>query len=454
MVEEQIDRTKEEGPIWVASNGLIWVEKPTLTWKETVALRENYYWATLRNNLSTLVYRERYTLEVLDKIGNPDPTPTALLKGMCNRPEVDLWSRMMMVFPDWYDWGISLLNPVWDYEGGTYALQKLKRIPPELFGNRSINSLWVYSEILQGINLDKDNQVEFCITLPNTSEQKILTNIFAVRDPTVPELAGKPMIRPVVSIIRMLDFAWGAQMQRINRIGAPILFIRMAKWTEDDIAYAQAILNNWGKDTSYQLRPGMELVDLKITDSTTAAETIAILADMVVDAFASSKLIAKDGTLLGGSSAPELDITYAFISGFHRKLESQIEALLQPFCAANGYPDHQVKIHIPSPSIDRSALDLERAKEGRAARTISPQEHRKLIGEETATDDEIDQYADWWDLHEGTPMPAFPAAGLTNKSPSYDETAHQRIAATTRADLEKIMSKFQARVIAAVEDHA
>lgn len=448
------DKTLEQGPIWVAANGLVWREKPTLDADEILKLRENYYWAGVRQNLANLVYRERFAIEVLGPDLNADEEKTTELVRMTERPDVDLWSKTCMILPDWYDWGIALWNDVWQQEGRLWTLKKLRRLPPEIFATQPMGAgLYTYSEILKGITLDDGGQAVYYATDPRTRRQERLENVTAIRDPTVPELAGTPMIRPVVSVVRMLDFAWIAQMQQINRVGAPVIFIRMEKWTDEDVAYAQKILQNWGKDTPYQLRPGMEVVGLPVKEGTVALDTIDRLAGMVMDFFASSKFISKDGTLIGGSAAPELDITYAFIAGLHRKIEANLERLLQPYLDLNGWPDYTVKVHTPSPSIDRTELNLKLAREGRASGKMDPIRYLALLGEEGYSLEEIEGFSQWWEEHgSGSADPAaFGFANIANARAPDAAAHHDAIAARTLSRLDGALAALKKDVATLAE---
>jgi len=454
MAPKKTDKTKEEGPIWVAANGMTWRETPTLDVDEILKLRENYYWAGTRDALKTLVYRDRFTLEVLDSELKPDETLTTALQSMVDRPDVDLWSHLCTVLPDWFDWGLALWNDVWGYEGRIWTLKKLRRLPPELFARRPASaSIYTYGEILKGIVQNTAGEVEYWITEPATYTTARIENVTAIRDPTVPELTGRPMIRPVVSVIRMLDFVWIAQMQQVNRVGAPIVFIRMEKWTDEDVAYAQKVLQNWGKDTPYQLRPGMEIVGLPVKEGTVALDTVEALARMVIDYFSPAKFIAKDGTLIGGSAAPELDVTYSFLAGFHRKFESNIERLLQPWLDLNGRPDYIVKCHIPSPSIDRTETNLRIATELRASGLADPVQYLALLGQEGYSLEEIEGFAAWNAEHGSTTAPAgFGFASITNATREADASEyHSAIKEQLRWKFDTRLSALEKGVKAALE---
>ena len=456
--KKKVDKTKVDGPIWVSASGAIWVEKPTLDADDVLKLRENYYWAATRDALKTLVYRDRATYEVLDPDLKPDEARTTDLERMCDR--ADLWSKICTVLPDWYDWGLALWNDVWDgagTAGDPYELRQVRRIDPYSLRRKAGEGAGlVRNEILPGIVYDPETGETSYHAADGTGyTTKRLENVIALTDPTVPELGGRPMIRPAVSVIRMLDFTHGARMQQVNRVGAPVMFIRMATWTQDDIDYAQKILNNWGKDTGFVLRPGMELVGLPVKEGSTASDIIDALAAMVIDYFSPAKLISKNGTLIGGSATPELDITYSYIGGIHRKIEANIERLLQPWLVENGWDGYTIRCHIPSPAIDRAELNLKIAAEMRASGLGDPVQYLALLGMEGYSTEEIEQFAAWWSEHGSTaPAPLGFASAITNARATDVETHGGRIAALAYNELDKRFRTWERRVAAKLEDDA
>lgn len=466
MATKNKDTTLVEGPIWVAANGAVWQETPTVTADDVRTLRENYYWASVREALKTLVYRDRYTIEVLGPDLIADEERTTAITRMADR--ADLWSKVCTVLPDWIDWGVAPWNPVWGGAGTTadpYELKQVRRVDPYSLRWKPMAAGvgWVYNEILPGIAYNPTaGEVEVWATDATGYSTKRLANVALLLDPTVPDLGGKPMIRPVISLIRMLDFAWGAQMQQVNRIGAPILFIRMAVWDLDSIEYAEKVLRNWGKDTQYPLRPGMEPIGIPVKEGSVAKDVIEALAGMVIDYFSPAKMIAKSGTLIGGSAAPELDVTYAFVAGLHRRLEANIERLLQPWCGGNGHDGYTVRVHIPSPSIDRAELNLKLANELRQSGLGDPVQYLALLGQEGYSTEEIEAFAAWNKEHGMTAPTGFGFAesrralgypdsttlpygdAITNARAETDaEAHHEAIAARTTLKMDEVLSTLK-----------
>jgi len=454
MVTKKVDKTKIEGPFWVFANGTVLNLKPTLDGEEIKKLRENYYWETVRDKYGTLIYAEKYTLEVVDPDQNPDEKLTSMLVAMCDAPDVDLWNRCGMIFPDWFDWGVSPVNDAWGYVGRVWTLLKLHRIPPEVFLRKPPHSLYTYNEILQGIIANAETgEIEAWATNQVDGTIYKIENLTLLKDPTVPEMAGRPLAKPIVQPVRMADFTWEAIMQCVNRDGSSAAVMELDKWNKEDIEYAQLVLNNRSKDTQFPLRPGMRLIPLNFPNPGTAERVIAILERMITNAHSAASLVSQDGPSLGDSGASRLAITYKLISGIQRKIEGQLERLLQPFCDENGYPLYKVKVHMPSPSIDLSELYLKQAAELLKGNNCSPNEHRRLCGAEVISDEEIAANAAHWKENPpaGSRATSDPLASLMNKETTVDETEHEKIAGKTFSNLESVLDKLKTDVIAGVE---
>ena len=371
----------EQGIVWVSSNG-VYYENPKIDYETIKDYIRNIYGADLTQKLKNLIFPEKCLIEVIDKNGEPDSALSERLTTMCEQPAVKLWLKLQTVFMDIAWWGPALLNPVWGWKGNEYWLFKLRRLPPESFYQAPPGVQFVYSHILQGIILDPKTQeprfyqTDIAIDAGNPKE---ITNVFMITDQTTGELAGRPHFLPIIPLIGMLNFCWTAQMQKINRVGAPPMMIKVIGGDQDDIDFAQKILNNWGKDFNYQLRENMELVDISIVDSDTALATIEALSKIISSFGSPSNMIAKDGTLIGGSSAAELELLNNYIRGWHILLCENSEKLLQPYLDANGYNDFRVKITIPTPGADKADLWIRQAAEGREAGVLTFNEIRDLL---------------------------------------------------------------------------
>jgi len=157
--------------------------------------------------------------------------------------------------------------------------------------------------------------------------------------------------------------------------------MRLSTPTEDDLAYGQTFLKNWGKNTAWPLRENMEVIPLQFSENSTAIETINALNAVVVDYFSPASSISKDGTLIGGSSCPEYELFLAYLRGQQAWISQAFTRMLDPYLEANGYEGYTISIDIPSPSVDKSEIWLKQAEFGLKAGIMSPNELREYGAE-------------------------------------------------------------------------
>ncbi|MDD2404804.1 MAG: hypothetical protein PHI56_09710, partial [Victivallaceae bacterium] len=306
---------------------------------------------------------------------------TSALEDMAASDTVQLDYALQRAWRDVAEYGPSLHNPVLDYEGSEYRLQKLRRLPPESFSRAGATYSTIKNRILPGICLNTtSNQVEYWQSQSSGGVKKI-ENVFMITDPLSGELGGTPFIVPIVPIVTMLNFSWQGQLQKVNRFGAGgIFFLKVTNPKGDDRQYAQTILRNMEKNTAFQLRENMEVVNLGINESGSALETITELGMQIRQFFSPASLISKDGTLIGGSSGPEFELYMAYVGGTQRWLERACRRLLNPWLVANGYaPRYRIAVDIPSPTVDKSELLINLAKAGYETRSMSTNERREVL---------------------------------------------------------------------------
>lgn len=415
-----IPQAKQEGIVYVSSYGGIYSKTKTDA-KKLKQFSRNVYGKGISTKHGNLIFQEKYTIEVFDPVGNPDPELAKTITSMFDSRDVRLWPMMKLAWNDVFWFGMAFFNPVWEWKeipvalpGGRYelrqmyVLKKLRRLPPETFGTAAYDRPSLYSEILKGVTLNPETgDIEYWQTIESLTDvvpnrdnyksfsgkllQKALENIFTVSDPSNGEIAGQPIILPVAPVLGMLNFTWQAQMQKVNRVGAPLMFIELTDPTEDDITYAQTFLANWGKNTGHKLRPNMRIIVPDLKESGSAAETINLLSRLIVDFFTPASLIAKDGTLIGGSSASEQELLLSYIRSNHSWIQESFEILLQTFLEANGFRGYSAKINIPSPSIDKSEIWIKQAlalgRLTQAGLTVASENEFRNLLEQTELDE-------------------------------------------------------------------
>ena len=389
MPEKQRKGTKEEGTIYISSTGGYY-EAPEIDADKLRDFKDNIYGRGISNKLKNLIFGDKFTLEILDAKSETDEDLRKAITQMCVSKDIRLWANMQRAFMDIFWYGIALFNPVWGYENNEYKLLKLRHLPAYTFRTAPVTGTTkIYSQILQGITLNEDkNEIEFWQTDENGITH-LIKNVFYVKDPTAEGLAGESIAVPLVADIEMLKYAWDMQMKQLHRTGAKILFIKVtnpqaASNKNDgvgDIEYANGLLEKWSTDMAFQLRENMELIDPGIKDDSNNLEIINTLHKMAIDYVSPTSFIEREGGI-GGSEKERSEMLFRYIRGIHSHYEDQFEMLLNRYLEYNEYKDYIINIHIPTPSIDRSEIELKQAVEGFKTKSLTVNEIRKRLGEE------------------------------------------------------------------------
>jgi len=365
-----LESGKQSGTVFISSTG-DYFSTPEIDADLIRDLKSNIYLAGIIRKEVLLVFTDNFSLEIKDEKGDIDEELSKSVADMCDAPDVQLWSAMQKAYSDIFVYGPGIFNPVWGYKEGKteYILKKLRFLPAYTFKDAPYTDFTIQGEILQGIILNDKGKIEYHQIDQDGNVQK-LDNVFVIKDPTAPEIAGKSIILPLIPMIAMIKFGWKAQMQQVNRVGAKILFLKITEPQEasdlngnvDDITYGTELIQKWGKDTSFVLRGNMEVIDLKIRDDSNNLEIINALHKALIDYISPSSLISGEKGVLGSSDTSREKLLYKYIKGIHTWVEAAFEPLLQKYLDYNGYKEYTVKIHIPAPEIDRSDLKAKQAE--------------------------------------------------------------------------------------------
>lgn len=431
---------QEQGVVYLSSLGSVY-HSSTVDGLRIAKIRNNIYWADTVNKLEQLIFQVKPAIKVLNPEEKKDDRTTKLEKSyrkMLKAPDVQFWGKIPMSWKDTAEWGGSVFNPVWKNEGNEYVLKKLRHLQSESFIIQPYARPVIYSNILKGIVPGPDDTLEFYQTInaidaavlsPSSIQnlQTKLENIFFVKQPTSEGVSGTPLLLPMVPVISMLDFSWQAQIQKVNRIGAPLLFLEISNAQGDDIAYGNKFLANWGKNTSYPIRSNFKLIIPDLKDNSSALDTIDALAKLTMRFQTPASMISKDGSLIGGSSKPELEMVYNYIKRQHEWLTDAWEPLLQVKLDADGYEGYTVSIDFASPSLDKSELYINLIKTGFETRTITLNERRGLAKQAGANIEELDDAGklaleeEYAKVPAATPNPAFQKAAIMAKIASANQ---------------------------------
>lgn len=377
-----------QGVTWVASTGIVWTES-ALSVDKLKKWAEGPYGDRITQNLRDLIFPGPPTVRALHRQTNEaDPELSAWLTAMAD--QVKLAAKIQLAWHATFWYGPSLQSPAIERVENEWRLTELRYLPPDSFANRPTDVTPTAScPLLPGIVL-VDGEVQYWQQQDETSTTpERVENVLAVHDPVRPELGSRPGVAAITSAFAMLEYVWQAEMQRCHRTGSPLLFVRiigartkeqLGGTVQGDVAYAQALLKNWGRNTGYTLRENMELVDPHIQDTASNLETIAALTRLVDDHFSPASWISKDGRTLGGSAAPELQLLCSKVRGIQSWLEEPHSALFTEVLEINGLADYRAVVEIPDLEFDQRELDKEVAEASYRTRDTTRNERRKLYG--------------------------------------------------------------------------
>lgn len=401
--------SKEEGTTYVSSSGGYYAE-PLIDVQKIIDLIDNIYIQGVIQKQLNLIFQDKYTIEVKDvKNKKVDEELSNSLMDMCETKSVRLWAQMQKAYASKFLWGIHLINPVWGVdelaETNDIRLLQLRHLPSETFKTAPPGIQDTYSQILPGITLNAKNEIEFWQEPKPGDPPVLLKNVFYIKNPSDRGLAGDPIIVPMIPIIEMLKFTWNTEMQQVNRIGAKILFIKVANPQPastrnggvGDIEYANSIIKNWGKDTAFQLRENMELIDLNLKDDSNNLDIIEALSNIIIGYVSPAEFIgSKQQTRIGGNDNAQKDLLDNYITGVHSWLSEQFEMLLLRYLEYNQYTGYTVTIKIPAPAHDTPDEMRKDAEAGFLTQSLDQNELRKLLRHPAKEEADLKKLADYY----------------------------------------------------------
>jgi len=420
----------EEGTIYVTSFGKV-IGDQKLDADKIGKYLDNVYLAGALDKQQRTLFRNKKEFVVRGKgpDGKPDEDLSERLTSMCLSADVDSWFNAQIAWRESASWGPAIFNPVWGWEGSEYILEKLRHLPSETFTRRGYSSTTtsfvnVANPILPGIALNDKGVIEYWQLQLNGTVDR-LENVFMMTDPVrAGYLGGKPLIKPVIPVVTMIDFCWTGQMQQNNRLGAGGLFyIKVVKPQKDDREFAANIIKNISRGVAYQLRENMELVNMGLNTTSTALDTISALDHLMGNYFSPASSIQKEGQLIGGSDNAAYDLYLSYIEGQQSWVSAAFERMLQPYLLMNGYDGYSIEFGLPSPTVDRSQMFLAAIEKGFTTKTLGLNSRREIfskmgIDAKELTPEEIAAHAqEFKDLAGMAPSPLEQAntlAALTN----------------------------------------
>ena len=361
-----------------------WNIKPSKVTPENIPrFQSNIHYQDALCDITRQVYTAPPEIWVTDAEGEQDDALTA--DTIRQFEETNAWDIMQFIIPDVYGWGASIISPSVELRGGRYELTELRHLPAESFRwlppNAGLEFI-VPNPLLPGIGVRPDNSVEVWQTNLRDGMQIPITNCRIIRLHGTPEPSGAAFMYPCYFLLAMIDFAMQAEVQQVNRVGAPILLPKVSEEaSEEEYAALQDWFKQfgrkWGKDTACLIPPGIEFPSLNIREGTVAQQFVNQCVDWI-RAFTNpmAQMQQANGSGIGSSDSGRMEMWATYIASLQSLAEHWLEELFNHVLRANGYAEHHTHIRLKRPSVDRSALKLSYIQAGVAAKAITTEEVR------------------------------------------------------------------------------
>jgi len=417
----------KSGIAYVYDNGFVQWSDPSLDINKIKQMMRNPYLKKPVTQLMNLLFPHGdIVITVQDQDEHEDEEAAKKLRQMFRSKNCNIKKLSKLCWLSWFYWGPFVYNVYYRMgldPDGWRLIEGIQHLPSESFSQypATVNGLHVIyqSELLPGISRYSDGKIYYSQT-DATGKAVLLKDVQHEIPPNdlSGDPAGMPICYVVLTLVEMLNFAWACQRQRLQRVGAPSIFLQIEEAGEtytgadgrsiNKLEYAQDVLKNWGRNDSFPLLPGMTPVHIPTNESDSAMETINALAKLINDQWSPIGLISTEGSSkIGGGDNAGLDLLRSFRSGFLDPVAEIFVRIAEDWLEYNGFVGYSVFIHFPEFNPKDAEIDLRRAQEGRAARTISRNEHRVLLGLEAATEDDLEDFYEEWKVE----VEEFPGLG-------------------------------------------
>jgi len=408
--------TYEQGYVYIFPNQSVQWENKDTTIVTMMKLRNNAEATSLALKLINLVLPPKPpVIKVTDKDGNKDEDLALRLTKMCETKEVALYKQMHRAL-DCFCFDAYVINYVIDQaDDGFWELKMIRDLPAASFRAvpwKNISVIYAPQDVL-GLLLPgivfrvEDMSIHYYQT--NYLGQPFeLGSVTHFRPPSHDyDVVGLPLFFNLVPWFQRSEFAWTAQMQSVNRVGAPSIFIQVENPRPGDIELAKSIVSNWSKNNNFVIPSNFKVVEVGATVNDMAINTIIRINNFFSSYFSPADFIATDGALLGGSDEAKAELLDSFISGMQGHIVEQFTPLLQKVLEYNGYLDYSISIEFPPRKFKNGVLDQLRAQGAAEIEVIDINEYRMLLGLPPKTPEELEEMrAEWeWLKQSSTELP-------------------------------------------------
>ncbi len=347
-------------------------------WTNSVYLAKNV------KDFGVQIYPEPPTITVLNDDKNEE-VPELTKEIAQNFKDMRAWSAIQNVYPDIAFWGASLNSIGRARVNGKWTITEIRHLPAESFTGYQAGT--IINPLLPGITIDSDGEPMFFQTDYETYQTKLLTNVTSITDLSTPKYAGKAICYPLYRLMATIELVDTALCQQVNRIGAPTIMPQVnpdhtPKPTKDEInAWFTAFAKRWGKDSAFVIPPWATFPDLKIRESTTAADLKAVLVKYINDYFNPLSAFQSETSTLGSSDSTRGQVYADYIRSLQEMSVEWLEREYNTILEMNGYVNHSCHIELKRPTIDKSSAKLEQIKVGIAGKSLTKAEIRNNLND-------------------------------------------------------------------------
>jgi len=327
--------------------------------------RSDIYAVMVANNILNLIFQGPFICNILDQRGN-------------SREDIAGWFRIMLQDIEFEDvlyksanarifWPAFIFSDTIEEVDGKIQVTEIRDLPPETFGtagNYGTDS--VYGKILRGIVREADGIIHYWQdqqggTIEIEPCHHFKSHIYSYN------VDGVPILTPVYKLIPKMGMAWDGLMQANLR--ANVLFMRINKpgmlsdGKTSNWNYSNNILKNYNRNTYFTIGPDMEPIELDGPVSGIALDTINELTKLILSIIFSKDFTAKDGTLIGGSTAGETSLFKSAIIGLQKQMLKPWIPYFTRILEWNGFSGFSVELKLPEPEFKNEELDFQKGLE-------------------------------------------------------------------------------------------
>lgn len=379
-VAKKPSKTESEG---VVSGGVRNLPKKVTVetvreWTNSVYLAKNV------KDFGVQIYPEPPTITVINDDKNEE-VPELTKEIEQNFKDVRAWSAIQNVYPDIAFWGASLNSIGRAKVDGRWTITEIRHLPAESFTGYQAGT--IINPLLPGITIDSDGNPMFFQTDYETYQTKLLTNVTSITDLSTPKYAGKAICYPLYRLMATIELVDTALCQQINRIGAPTIMPQVnpdytPRPSKDEIkAWFTEFAKRWGKDSAFVIPPWATFPELRIRETTTAADLKAVLVKYINDYFNPLSAFQTESRALGTSDYTRGQVYADYIKSLQEMSVEWLEREYNTILEMNGYVNHSCHIELKRPTVDKSSAKMEQIKVGIAGRSLTKAEIRNNLND-------------------------------------------------------------------------